>query len=109
MTRQKIFVIVVALMGASVSHTLARDRPCGTNKPAIVNLAEDGHILWDRQPVTFDEAMRRFSVAVKSDPIPNIQIVPDRMAKYDAVAKFLSHVQMMGFHCVGFVGNNSGH
>jgi biopolymer transport protein ExbD len=98
---------MVLIIGC-ILHAAAKD-DCRTNKPILVHVAKDGSIHWGPKSLTYGEALRRFSNAAKDTPMPNIEIVPDRMAKFDSVARVLADIQKTGFHCIGFTGIDSGH
>jgi biopolymer transport protein ExbD len=100
-------ILVTAVLTGSASNALAQS-DCDTNKPILVHVAKDGSIVWEATPMTRLEAIRRFSQLAKGKPMPNIQIVPDRMSKFDVVASILADVQKTGFYCLGFTGTDSG-
>jgi biopolymer transport protein ExbD len=45
-----------------------------------------------------------FADAARKDPQPEIHVNPNRLAKYDAVAKVLADAQRLGATHIGFTG-----
>src|SRR5215471_816655 len=66
----------------------------------------DGTPIWNgmsvRDWVQLDGYL--LDAAAKS-PQPEVHLRPNRLAKYDAVAKTLAHAQRLGLTRIGFVGN----
>jgi len=74
--------------------------------PVVVNLGVDfdGTILWNGSPVdrlTLDSYLQN---AAQSDPQPEIHLNPNKLAKYDIVAKVLADAQRIGVKKIGFTG-----
>ncbi len=65
----------------------------------------DGTAIWNGNPVadraTLDAYLRQ---AAQKDPQPEIHLQPDRLAKYDAVARVLADAQRLGVTHIGFTG-----
>ena len=76
--------------------------------PAVVLAVEfDGTILWNGVPVTNQQLDRYFiSEARKGDDQDEIHVNPDRLAKYNVVAKVLADAQRLGVTKIG-IGNTS--
>jgi biopolymer transport protein ExbD len=105
---RRITWLVIAGLFCTCTAAIAQTEDCGTNRPIPVHVSKDGSVIWNTTPVSYAEAISRFSQAAKSRPMPSISIYPDRMTKYDVVAKLLSDVEKTGFHCIGFTGIDSG-
>jgi len=93
------------------THAVKLDMPNPKNpppitKPIVVNLGVDfdGTILWNGAPVdrpTLDEYLQNAS---ESEPQPEIHLNPNKLAKYDIVAKVLADAQRIGVQHIGFTG-----
>ena len=64
----------------------------------------DGTITWNGQAVDRSTMDSYFADAATKDPQPEIHINPNRLAKYDAVAKVLADAQRLGATHIGFTG-----
>ena len=93
------------------THAVKLDMPQPNTKPPliqpiVVNLGVDfdGTILWNGSPVdrpTLDSYLQN---AAQSDPQPEIHLNPNKLAKYDTVAKVLADAQRLGVKKIGFTG-----
>jgi biopolymer transport protein ExbD len=76
--------------------------------PEVVNLDIDfdGRVIWDGPPVpTRAQLDRFFQDTAAKIPQPEVHLRPNRLAKYDAVARTLADAQRLGVAKIGFVGN----
>ena len=77
-------------------------------KPEVVDLELDfdGTVFWNGVAVPNtglrDEYLK---AAAAKDPQPEIHLKPNRLVKYDYVAKVLAAAQRLGVTRIGFVGN----
>jgi biopolymer transport protein ExbD len=81
--------------------------PPPTNTPVVVDLVVDfdGSITWDGQKVDRAELDTKLLEAANTKPdAPEIQLNPNRLAKYDAVAMVLADAQHLGVTHIGFAG-----
>ena len=76
--------------------------------PEVVNLEIDfdGTVIWNGTPVSSRGQLDRFlqDTATKI-PQPEVHLRPNRLAKYDVVARTLADAQRLGVTKIGFVGN----
>ena len=74
--------------------------------PETVELAVDfdGTVTWNGQTIDRSTMDSYFEDAAKKDPQPEIHLNPNRLAKYDAVAKVLADAQRLGVIHIGFTG-----
>jgi len=96
------------------THAVKLDLPQNTNAPPpdvppeVVNLDIDfdGTVIWNGTPVGSRAQLDRFfqDTAAKN-PQPEVHLRPNRLAKYDAVARTLADAQRLGVAKIGFVGN----
>jgi biopolymer transport protein ExbD len=93
------------------THAVKLDMPNPHNKPPltqpiVVNLSVDfdGTILWNGTPVDRPTLDAYLNNAAQSDPQPEIHLNPNKLAKYDVVAKVLADAQRIGVQHIGFTG-----
>ena len=96
------------------THAVKLDLPQGAPPPPsdimpeVVNLEIDfdGTVIWNGTPVPSRQQLDRFlqDTAAKI-PQPEVHLRPNRLAKYDAVARTLADAQRLGVTKIGFVGN----
>ncbi|HEV2653286.1 MAG TPA: biopolymer transporter ExbD [Rhizomicrobium sp.] len=74
--------------------------------PVVVTLEVDfdGTTLWNGTPVDKKTLDGYLQSAAADDPQPEIHLQPNRLAKYDAVAKVLADAQRLGVTHIGFTG-----
>ena len=74
--------------------------------PVVVTLEVDfdGTVLWNGTPVDRPTLDGYLEQARDADPQPEIHLQPNRLAKYDAVAKVLADAQRIGVTHIGFTG-----
>jgi biopolymer transport protein ExbD len=79
-----------------------------TVQPVVHTLAIDfdGSITWDGQgvPNMRDLDARFLQVAQQGDSQDEIHVAPNRLAKYDTVAKVLADASRIGVKKIGFTG-----
>ena len=93
-------------------HAVKLDMPRpSTNKPpappSVVDLVVDfdGTIEWNGNVSTFDQTLQYLAASSQQDPQPEVHLRPNRLAKYDTVARILGVAQRLGLKKIGFVGN----
>jgi len=93
------------------THAVKLDMPQPHQKPplvppTVVNLVVDfdGSILWNNQAIDRPTLDAYFQNAQEQDPQPEIHLNPNKLAKYDIVAKVLADAQHIGVKKIGFIG-----
>ena len=93
------------------THAVKLDMPApNPNPPKITPVSVelkvdfDGQVYWDGTPVDRATMDSYFANEATKDPQDEIHINPDRLAKYDAVAKVLADAQRLGATHIGFTG-----
>jgi len=94
------------------THAVKLDMPAGPvdrtifPPPVIVNLTVDfdGTIQWNGAVVDWGTLDSYFLDAGLADPQPEIHLNPNKLARYDTVAKVLADAQRLGVKKIGFVG-----
>jgi len=93
------------------THAVKLDMPSPNSTPPTVipetvdlGIDFDGTVTWNTQPVDRATMDSYFADAATKNPQPEIHINPNRLAKYDAVAKVLADAQRLGATHIGFTG-----
>ena len=91
------------------THAVKLDMPHGPTgdlRPVVVNLGVDfdGTVLWNGTPVDRSTLDSYFLDASVADPQPEVHLNPNKLAKYDIVAKVLADAQRIGVKKIGFTG-----
>src|SRR5215475_5720818 len=82
--------------------------PNNAPPPVVVNLEIDfdGTPIWNGSPVSSRAQLDRYFTDIAAQiPQPEVHLRPNRLAKYDAVARALADAQRLGVTKIGFVGN----
>ena len=96
------------------THAVKLDLPQNNNAPPpdqmpeVINLEIDfdGTPIWNGTPVpSVAQLDRYFQDTAGKNPQPEVHLRPNRLAKYDVVARTLAHAQRLGVTKIGFVGN----
>ena len=109
-----VMLVMLIITIPSQTHAVKLDMPPPNMKPppvppVVVNLGIefDGTITWNGGPVSF-ETMDAYFIqeANKGQDQDEIHVNPDRLAKYDTVAKVMADAQRVGVTKIG-IGNTS--
>lgn len=76
-------------------------------KPAVIDLEIDfdGTPIWNGTPVTSRAQLDKYlEDSANQVPQPELHLRPNRLAKYDVVARTLADAQRLGVTKIGFVG-----
>ena len=82
------------------------NQPPPTTEPVVVDLGIDfdGSITWNGDKVDRAGLDTKLLESAGATPAPEIQVNPNRLAKYDAVAMVLADAQHLGVTHIGFTG-----
>jgi biopolymer transport protein ExbD len=96
------------------THAVKLDLPQANNstppsdvKPVVVDLEIDfdGTVIWNGSPVPSRAQLDKYLEDTANQvPQPEVHLRPNRLAKYDAVARTLADAQRLGVTKIGFVG-----
>ena len=95
------------------THAVKLDMPRPNNTPhdkqieipkVRLTIDFDGTILWNGTAVDRATLDSYFLDAAQGDPQPEIHLEPNKLAKYDIVAKVLADAQRIGVKKIGFTG-----
>jgi len=104
------FIMSLPIQRHAVKLDMPRPNPNAqpSEPPSVVQLEVDfdGTVTWNGNVVESMDQLARYlaSVAAK-DNQDEIHLRPNRLAKYDTVAKVLAIAQRLGVKKIGFVGN----
>lgn len=95
------------------THAVKLDLPIGSAPPPDQQAAAitleidfDGTPIWNGTPVASRAQLDKYLEETANQvPQPELHLLPNRLAKYDAVARTLADAQRLGVTKIGFVGN----
>ena len=103
-----LLIITLPIQTHAVKLDMPRPNPNQNQiiQPVVVNLSVDfdGTILWNGTPVDRATLDSYFLDASQAEPQPEIHLNPNKLAKYDVVAKVLADAQRIGVKKIGFTG-----
>jgi len=101
-----LLIITLPIQTHAVKLDMPRGLSKGDFKPIVVNLTVDfdGTMLWNGSVVDRATLDAYFLDAAEADPQPEIHLNPNKLAKYDIVAKVLADAQRLGVKKIGFTG-----
>ena len=93
------------------THAVKLDMPApNPNPPTVIPetvelvVDFDGTVIWNGTAVDRATMDAYLADAANKDPQPEIHVSPNRLAKYDAVARVLADAQRLGATHIGFTG-----
>ena len=102
-------IITIPVQTHAVKLDMPRPNPTPpTVQPEVIDLVVDfdGTLLWNGQQVPNGETLvSYFEEAAAKDPQPELHLRPNKLAKYDIVAKVLATAQRKKIRNIGIVGN----
>jgi biopolymer transport protein ExbD len=102
-----LFIITLPVMTSSTTLHIGKGPDVLPTPRQTISLAIDfdGTILWNGTVVKdLAQLERYFVVEAGKASQPEVQVLPDRRANYDAVAKVLAIAQRSGMQRIGFAG-----
>src|SRR6202000_3103485 len=109
-----VMLVLLALLIAPLpiqTHAVKLDMPAPNATPPTVvpetvelGVDFDGTVTWNGATVDRSTMDSYFEDAARKNPQPEIHVNPNRLAKYDAVAKVLADAQRLGATHIGFTG-----
>ena len=93
------------------THAVKIDLPIGPGAPPVASPIDleidfDGTPIWNGAPVPTRAQLDSYFIGVAAQsPQPEVHVRPNRLAKYDVVARTLADAQRLGVTRIGFVGN----
>ena len=109
-----VMLVLLVLLIVTVpiqTHAVKLDMPAPNTAPPTVipetvelGVDFDGTVTWNGMAVDRGTMDAYFADAAKKNPQPEIHVNPNRLAKYDAVARVLADAQRLGATHIGFTG-----
>ncbi len=105
-------IVTIPIQTHAVKLDLPQGNPPPTdpkNQPIVVTLEVDfdGTVIWNGNPVPNRAQLDKYLEDTAAQiPQPEVHLRPNRLAKYDQVAKVLADAQKLGVTKIGFVGTN---
>lgn len=109
-----VLIIMLIITIPIQTHAVKLDMPQQNNPPPENNIEPvvikvdvdfDGTILWNGTAVNGEQLVGFLQQAAKQEPQPELHLRPNKLAKYDIVAKVLATAQRVGVTNIGIVGN----
>ena len=108
-----VLIVMLIITIPIQTHAVKLDMPRANVTPPVVEpevidlvVDFDGTLLWNGQEIPNGETLvSYFSEAAAKDPQPELHLRPNKLAKYDIVAKVLATAQRKGIRNIGIVGN----
>ena len=101
------FIVTIPIQ----THAVKLDLPVDTRPPVDIPAIDleidfDGTAIWNGTPVpTRSQLISYFAGTAAQVPQPQVHVRPNRLAKYEFVARTLADAQRLGVTNIGFVGN----
>lgn len=84
--------------------------PTDVEPPPVIDIVVDfdGSIYWNSELITDGAVLQGLlKTAARAEPRPEIHLKPNKLAKYDSVAKVLATAQRLGVKNIGILGNEA--
>jgi len=78
--------------------------------PPVIDIVVDfdGSIYWQSELITSSDTLQSYlRSAARAEPRPEIHLKPNKLAKYDNIAKVLATAQRLGVKNIGILGNEA--
>jgi biopolymer transport protein ExbD len=104
-----LFIVTIPIQ----THAVKLDMPTPTDVPltdapsVVIDLEIDfdGTVIWNGSPVANRASLRFYLADIGAvEEQPEIHLRPNRLARYEAVARVLADAQSLGVTKIGFVG-----
>nr|TFG51653.1 MAG: biopolymer transporter ExbD [Hyphomicrobiales bacterium] len=105
-----LFIVTIPIQ----THAVKLDMPTPNAEPpppdqasVVIDLEVDfdGTVIWNGSPVANRVSLRSYFETISvQDPQPEIHLRPNRLARYETVARVLADAQSLGVTKIGFVG-----
>jgi len=110
-----VLIVMLIMSLPPVTHAVKLDMPVTNNPPPIdpppvveILIDFDGSVYWNNNKVDDVEVLKSYlSAEANRVPKSEIHLKPNKLAKYDMVAKVLATAQRLGVTNIGIVGNEA--
>jgi biopolymer transport protein ExbD len=110
-----VLIVMLIMSLPPQTHAVKLDMPVTINPPPdvpppVIDIVVDfdGSIYWNSEQVTSGAQLQSYlRSAARAEPRPEIHLKPNKLAKYDSVAKVLATAQRLGVKNIGILGNEA--
>lgn len=109
-----VLIVMLIITIPIQTHAVKLDmpRPDSSPPPLVepevvkIDVDFDGTVVWNGTPVASgDQLVSYLRSAASKQPQPELHLRPNKLTKYDVVAKVLATAQRVGVKNIGIVGN----
>ena len=110
-----VLIVMLIMSLPPQTHAVKLDMPVTDSTPPdipppVIDIVVDfdGSIYWNSELVTSSPQLQGYlRSAANAEPRPEIHLKPNKLAKYDSVAKVLATAQRLGVKNIGILGNEA--
>ncbi len=110
-----VLIVMLIMSLPPVTHAVKLDMPVTNNPPPLepppvveILIDFDGSVYWNNNKVDDVEVLKGYlSAEAVRVPKSEIHLKPNKLAKYDMVAKVLATAQRLGVTNIGIIGNEA--
>lgn len=110
-----VLIVMLIMSLPPVTHAVKLDMPVTNNPPPLepppvveILIDFDGSVYWNNNKVDDVEVLKSYlSAEAVRVPKSEIHLKPNKLAKYDMVAKVLATAQRLGVTNIGIIGNEA--
>jgi biopolymer transport protein ExbD len=110
-----VLIVMLIMSLPPVTHAVKLDMPVTNNPPPVepppvveILIDFDGSVYWNNNKVDDVDVLKSYlSAEANRVPKSEIHLKPNKLAKYDMVAKVLATAQRLGVTNIGIIGNEA--
>jgi biopolymer transport protein ExbD len=110
-----VLIVMLIMSLPPQTHAVKLDMPVTNTTPPdvpppVIDIVVDfdGSIYWNNEIVTDPALLSSYlRSAAQAEPRPEIHLKPNKLARYDSVAKVLATAQRLGVKNIGILGNEA--
>jgi len=110
-----VLIVMLIMSLPPQTHAVKLDMPVTNNPPPevlpqVIDIVVDfdGSIYWNSEVISSGDQLKSYlRQAAHTEPRPEIHLKPNKLAKYDSVAKVLATAQRLGVKNIGILGNEA--
>lgn len=110
-----VLIVMLIMSLPPQTHAVKLDMPVTNTTPPdvpppVIDIVVDfdGSIYWNNEMVTDPAVLSSYlRSAAQAEPRPEIHLKPNKLAKYNYVAKVLATAQRLGVKNIGILGNEA--
>jgi biopolymer transport protein ExbD len=98
-----LLIITLPLQTHAVKITLPDGRPAPPTPVVMLEVDFDGTAIWNGWRIDHATLEAKLADAARSDPQPEIHMMANRLARYDAVIRIMADAQRRGLTKIGLI------